>query len=196
MRMRFPTLLLLGRGAPAAAADGWSASDRQIAGRAAAGQHLHAEVEVEFPRGSVGQTVAVTSDVPVTIQRYSDAGRFLQGREPREWRSGGRRCAGTLGADGDAARADPDAGADVGSRAPPPAGWVSGGGASGAWRREALLSWVWPPVSSLRRVFCLCFRQTRMSCSFPSIVDRSRRPTLRGTTSPSESGTVAWTCCR
>mmetsp|Transcript_29629 Transcript_29629/g.54292 ORF Transcript_29629/g.54292 Transcript_29629/m.54292 type:complete len:713 (-) Transcript_29629:359-2497(-) len=73
-------LVLLAYRTPAAAA-----SDRQINGSASAGNYIHAEQEIDLSSTEYRSTIEITSDVPVTIQRYSDGGSgntFTFGQQP------------------------------------------------------------------------------------------------------------------
>eukprot|EP00584_Thalassiosira_punctigera_P015052 CAMPEP_0172561958 /NCGR_PEP_ID=MMETSP1067-20121228/95003_1 /TAXON_ID=265564 ORGANISM="Thalassiosira punctigera, Strain Tpunct2005C2" /NCGR_SAMPLE_ID=MMETSP1067 /ASSEMBLY_ACC=CAM_ASM_000444 /LENGTH=79 /DNA_ID=CAMNT_0013352099 /DNA_START=55 /DNA_END=290 /DNA_ORIENTATION=+ len=56
--------------APLAAA----ASGRQINATASTGNHIHFEEEIDLSSTAHEPKVEVTSDVPVTIQRYNDVG--------------------------------------------------------------------------------------------------------------------------
>ncbi|KAL7541858.1 hypothetical protein ACHAXR_011295 [Thalassiosira sp. AJA248-18] len=75
-RRAFHLSLLLGGAYPTPTT---AQSERQINGNASGGNYIHAEQEVEL---GYGATVDVTSNIPVTIQRYSDSGRFLYGQQP------------------------------------------------------------------------------------------------------------------
>eukprot|EP00579_Thalassiosira_antarctica_P022282 CAMPEP_0201987656 /NCGR_PEP_ID=MMETSP0904-20121228/91909_1 /ASSEMBLY_ACC=CAM_ASM_000553 /TAXON_ID=420261 /ORGANISM="Thalassiosira antarctica, Strain CCMP982" /LENGTH=1137 /DNA_ID=CAMNT_0048541777 /DNA_START=72 /DNA_END=3485 /DNA_ORIENTATION=- len=70
-------LLLLQLGASPAA------SQRLIVGTASAGNYIHAEEEVDFSAVGYRAKINITSDVPVTVQRYSKGGDgFLMGQQP------------------------------------------------------------------------------------------------------------------
>ena len=58
-----------------------AASGRQINGTASAGNYIHAEQEVDLSSAGKRSLISITSDVPVTVQRYSDK-KSLVGQQP------------------------------------------------------------------------------------------------------------------
>ena len=61
---------------------GGVASQRQIIGIASPGNTIHVERDVELSYDRT--TIKVSSVVPVTVQRYSDGGSYLEGQQPGE----------------------------------------------------------------------------------------------------------------
>ncbi|KAL3774151.1 hypothetical protein ACHAW5_010605 [Stephanodiscus triporus] len=59
---------------------GGVASQRQISGVASPGNTIHVERDVEL--SSDRTTIKISSVVPVTVQRYSDGGSYLEGEQP------------------------------------------------------------------------------------------------------------------
>ena len=61
---------------------GGVASQRQISGVASSGNTIHFEIGLDLSYDR--STIEVSSVVPVTVQRYSDSGSYLEGEQPGE----------------------------------------------------------------------------------------------------------------